>query len=119
MRSCLFSVFLFLIFSSCGVGNTHTLIKDIPKQEQTKGAFYITTSESKLTSYNIVKNFNLYKLIPHLDVLDMTIDSYEEVLAAVRHASRFEKYNVAVLVKSDDCMAEFGYCKAYLINQNM
>lgn len=111
---------ILILFLLCGCGNKiDVTLEKQSKKILTKGRFFITTNESSISSYNIVKRFNLYTLIPNLDELDISENSYEIISEALEHASRYEPYNVAVLVKDDNCLVEVGYCRAVLIKKNL
>lgn len=109
---------LFLLYG-CGADSTKVNIEKRSNEVFTKGRFLISTAESLISSYNVVLKFNLYTLITNLDELGPSPESFEAINEALEHASRFEPYNVAVLVKDDSCVAPIGYCKAVLISKNL
>lgn len=110
-------ILLLLFFLlGCGAGNLNVSIE---KKPLTKGRFLLSTDETSISSYNVALIFNLYDIYPELNDLDISSASFDILADAIEHASRFEPYNVAILIKDSTCSAPIGYCRAFLIRKNI
>lgn len=83
--------------------------------------FAMSTAESSLTlfpeKYHVVSTINLYDLVPHLDQLPITEDSFIEVMDVLEAEANRENANRAFLIRTGDCNAPIGYCQAKLANK--
>lgn len=112
-------IMLFLFISCSGSINLSGLqSKNQLPPTYTTQVFAMSTADFLLTEYpekyQVVKTINLYDLLPHLDQLPITQESFEEIMDALEGEAKRENANRAYLTKNADCTAQIGYCQAII-----
>lgn len=115
---------MLLLTTSCG-NKTEIFLKDkkssVSKYEKDRFYLYVGSdyvgSEDILTRYQVVRAVNLYDIVPELDSLDIESDSFYLIIDRLKENSIDVPYNYGAIIKSDDCFAPIGYCKAYILKK--
>lgn len=77
----------------------------------------MSTSEELIEKYGYYKKVDLREVIPDLDSLPITYDSFHEVYEALAIEATDIPSNFSVLKKDATCTAQIGYCEAYIIKR--
>ncbi|MGZ3790144.1 MAG: hypothetical protein ACXVLQ_16545 [Bacteriovorax sp.] len=106
---------LLAILVSCGKNNVLVTIHSPHNVDVAMPRFFLSNQEALLDRYAIIKKIDLYEVLPHLDSLPIEYDSFIEIRDVLKIEAIKYNANRAVLKKTNDCMAQVGYCEAYLI----
>lgn len=107
---------LILTLNSCGKGSINVLLNK-PDVLKTKMVFRMSTQEKLLDRYSIAASINLYEILPELDSLPIEYESFAQVYSALKEQGEIYSSHYAVLIKTDSCASQIGYCEAYLLNR--
>lgn len=102
--------------NSCGKGTIDVFLNK-PQIFKKKMVFRMSTQEKLLERYPVAASINLYELLPELDSLPIDYDSFAQVYNALKQQGEIYSSHYAVLVKTDSCSSQIGYCEAYLLNR--
>ena len=103
---------------SCGKGNLHY---EEPKtevvQKEYVRPFMMSTNTKHIGKYKVIAVVDLRDVISDFDNLPVTQESYTQIydLLKVDH-QRYSGFTV--LIKTDDCQALLGVCKALYIDRS-